>query len=134
MASVRISDHLPLVSLPSAMAKNQAYSTVDVNELALYSEVMDVPMEQSQQKSSPDYETVMIMSENTAEIPVTDAYPVGFKENIAYEANPADLKENIASETHLNPMDLQGNIAYETSKKITPQSNDLWSVYKQKRC
>ena len=93
-------------------------------------------MEQNQQESCPVYETIMTMSENTARIPTTDgcradlkeniayAYethlkPMNLQENIAYEASPADLKENIAYEKHLNPVDLKENIAYEASKEIT---------------
>ena len=96
----------------------------------------DESMEQRQQESYPVYETINIMTmfENTARIPATDgcqadlkeniAYethinPVNLQENIAYEASPVDIKENIAYETHLNPVDLKENIAYEAIKEIT---------------
>ena len=102
----------------------------DPDESVLYSEVTDVPMEQRQQESYPVYETIMTVtiSENTARIPATNgcqadlkeniAYethlnPVNLQENIAYEASPVDIKENIAYETHLNPVNLKKNIAYE---------------------
>ena len=58
----------------------------DPDESVLYSEVMDVPIEQRQQESCPIYETIMMVSVNTARIPSTDACPVDLKENIAYEA------------------------------------------------
>ena len=59
----------------------------DPDEPVLYSEVIDVPIEQRQQESCPIYETIMTMSVNTARIPSTDAAcPVDLKENIAYEA------------------------------------------------
>ena len=69
---------------------------IDVNESVLYS---DVPTVQSQQESSPVYETIIMMkSEGTARVPATDAYSV-------------DLKENIAS------------------KKITTQTNEAYGIF-----
>ena len=92
---------------------NVHFKKHDPDESVLYSEEMDVPIEQRQQESFPVYETIMKVSVNTARISATDAYPVDLEENIAYETSPADLKENIAYETHLNPVDLKKNIAYE---------------------
>jgi hypothetical protein len=102
---------------------------VTVNESVLYSELTDVPMEQSQQESCPIYETIMTIPESTARISATDVCSSDLKENIAYEASPADLKENIAYETHLNPVDLLDNIAYETSKKIITQTNEAYGAF-----
>ena len=106
--------------------------TIKNDESVLYSEVTDVPMEQRQQESYPVYETIMTVtisdSENTARIPAingcqadlkeniayeTHLNPVNLQENIAYEPSPVDIKENIAYETHLNPVNLKKNIAYE---------------------
>ena len=68
----------------------------DVNESVLYS---DVPIVQSQQESSPVYETIiMTKSEGTARVPATEAYSVDPKENIA-------------------------------SKKITTQTNEAYGVF-----
>ena len=58
----------------------------DPDESVLYSEVMDVPIEQRQQECFPIYETIVMMSVNTARIPSNNACPMDLKENIAYEA------------------------------------------------
>ena len=99
---------------------------VDINEPVLYSELVDVPIEQSQRKG-PVYETIMTKPENTANVSATDStYLVDLRENMAYEITPVNLEDNVAYD--INPVDLKENIAYETSKKITTQTNEAYLV------
>ena len=66
---------------------------VDVNEPALCSELVDVPIEQM----GPVYETIMTKSENTAKVSTTDSTClVDLKENVAYEC----IAKKITSQTN----------------------------------
>ena len=68
----------------------------------------------------------MILSKDTAKVSATDTCLMDLKENMAYEISPVDLEDNVAYD-----MDLQENIAYKTSKKLTIQTNEVFTSIMQ---
>ena len=108
--------------------------SADISESALYSDLMDVPIAQSQQEI-PIHEMIMTKSENTAQEvkSATNKCQLDIKENIAYEATShITTQTNEAYGASTCPVDLKENIAYETSsniKKITTQTNEAYGAF-----
>ena len=100
---------------------NHKKQNIDVS--ALYTELMKVPIEQNQ-REGPVYETIMMISKDTAKVPATDTCLMDLKENMAYEISPVDLEDSVAYDVNL-----WENIAYETGKKITTQTNEAYGVF-----
>ena len=117
-----------IVIIAAVICRKSSHRKQNIDVSALYSELMNVPIEQSQQEG-PVYETIMMTSKDTAKVSATDNIIclMDLKENMAYEISPVDLEDNVAYD--INPVDLQENIAYETSKKITTQTNEAYGAF-----
>ena len=96
------------------------FDSVDnINESALYSDLIDAPIQQNQQEI-PVYETIMTKSEimgkiDEADKPTTNTCQVDLKDNIAYESSSITTQANEAYGASTCPVDLKENVAYETS-------------------
>ena len=102
--------------------------SVGIYESALYSDLEDIPLEQSQHEI-PVYEIIMTKSENSADVDQTNTCQVDLKDNVAYEAtNNMTTQTNEAYGASTCPVDLKENIAYEATSNVTTQNNEAYGA------